>query len=348
MQKMKIFTLSLVLASLGAPALATTYQFHHKAVGLVPRTAPVVAPPVTPEVVPVVVSLSSATNLNAGQATQAYSLNLDTLLTVTGDSSYTSNQVTWQATGLPTGVTLTNGVLSGTPTTAGTYSVAVTATYKGTTANHTYSLVIASQYLASCKSYLAANPGVPSGNYTLDVDGAGPIAAQSYYCDMTSDGGGWTKVVQQYEATPVTNWNGGASGSSFALATSFIPSHTQVGFGKDNQATFVDYVTWTYRTGDIYPAVAVTSPKTGISYQIYRSATGWFYNHDPEGLWYTTWDAQVDARSALSLDAVGKAGANWSFSPRYGSSYVNSRGYAMAGTFVNGGSNAYAWTVWVR
>lgn len=232
---------------------------------------------------------------------------------------------------------------------AGTYSVAVSATYKGTTATRTYSLAVAgAPTLASCKAYLAAHPGAASGNYTLDVDGGGPIPAQSYYCDMTSDGGGWTKVVQQYEATPVSNWTGATSGSSFTLAASVIPAHTQVGFGKNNLATAVDYVTWTYKTTDILPAVTVTSPKTSKTYQVYRASTGWYWMHDPEGLdWRTTWDAQVDARNALSLDEIGKNGANWVFSPQYGSSYVPNRGFGMNGLTYTV-SDAYAWTIWVR
>lgn len=334
-------------------ANASVFQYRHVVQGLVASASPAVpVTPVSPETPPPPVveeslaQLSLAGSIPSLVANQAYSFSLVPLLTVTGDLSYDSAQVTWSASGLPAGIQLTGSALSGTVTVGGSHTVTVTASYKGKTASQTYSMVVAS-YHTSCLAYLTANPGASSGNYTLDVDGSGPEAAQSYYCDMTSEGGGWTKVVQQYESTPVTNWNGGVSGSSFALASAKIPAHTQVGFGKDNAATFIDYVTWTYTTGNVYPAVSVTSPKTAKRYQVYRSASGWFYNHDPEQGWYTTWDAQVDARSALSLDEVGKQTGNWSFSPRYGSSYVNSRGYAMNG-YTNGQANAYAWTVWVR
>ena len=46
---------------------------------------------------------------------------------------------------------------------------------------------------ADCKAYLDANPGVPDGYYTIDVDGDGPIGPFEVWCDMTIDGGGWTR-----------------------------------------------------------------------------------------------------------------------------------------------------------
>ncbi|MBU1242476.1 DNRLRE domain-containing protein, partial [Myxococcota bacterium] len=50
--------------------------------------------------------------------------------------------------------------------------------------------------LASCAEILARDPAAPSGIYPLDPDGHGsPLPAYEAYCDMETDGGGWTRVV---------------------------------------------------------------------------------------------------------------------------------------------------------
>ncbi|MBL9102799.1 MAG: hypothetical protein JNL82_17765 [Myxococcales bacterium] len=44
----------------------------------------------------------------------------------------------------------------------------------------------------SCKELLQLDPAAASGKHPLDLDGPGPLATQSLWCDMTTDGGGWT------------------------------------------------------------------------------------------------------------------------------------------------------------
>ncbi|MBL0052223.1 MAG: T9SS type A sorting domain-containing protein [Bacteroidetes bacterium] len=47
----------------------------------------------------------------------------------------------------------------------------------------------------NCSEILKQNPAAPSGVYTIDPDGAGALPSMSCNCDMTTDGGGWTLVL---------------------------------------------------------------------------------------------------------------------------------------------------------
>ena len=93
-------------------------------------TSTVTPPPPAP---PVAIVISGT--LPNGQLDTTYSASL----TATGGTA----PYTWSASGLPSGLTINNGTISGTPTASGTFNVAVTVTdTAGAVAQASYSLVV--------------------------------------------------------------------------------------------------------------------------------------------------------------------------------------------------------------
>ncbi|UAJ15156.1 hypothetical protein G9X62_05325 [Aquirufa lenticrescens] len=84
--------------------------------------------------------------------------------------------------------------------------------------------------LRSCKEILAAFPGSASGTYTIDPDGlAGAQPNTTCYCDMATDGGGWTLVLNYLHA--------GGTNPELNVRANSLPLQGSTALGTNEQGT---------------------------------------------------------------------------------------------------------------
>ncbi|NEA61121.1 M4 family metallopeptidase [Streptomyces sp. SID12488] len=109
-------------------------------------------------------------------------------------SSTNSGTLTYSATGLPTGLSISSstGAISGTPTTAGTYSSVVTVTDStGATGTASFTWTVSATGGGSCTSaQLLGNPGFESGNTTWTAS-SGVITTSSSQAARTGSYKAW-------------------------------------------------------------------------------------------------------------------------------------------------------------
>jgi hypothetical protein len=89
----------------------------------------------------------------------------------------------------------------------------------------------------SCRRLLAAQPGLPSGLYTIDPDGQSGNAPFQVWCDMENDGGGWTRIANIAETTVLLNGASYLAGLGDVNATSYLQACSKfAGFGEETVA----------------------------------------------------------------------------------------------------------------
>lgn len=114
----------------------------------------------------------------------------------------------WSTSPLPSGLTLTGNVISGTPTTAGTYSVTVTVTdANGGTSNKVFSLRLTPPPPGSFAKTFPMSPAAVVSQLTLTLTWTPSAHAEWYDVCVTSSSRcrTWTRVAGTSFTTPVLN-----------------------------------------------------------------------------------------------------------------------------------------------
>ncbi|MEC9071596.1 MAG: fibrinogen-like YCDxxxxGGGW domain-containing protein, partial [Myxococcota bacterium] len=99
-----------------------------------------------------------------------------------------------------------------------------------------------------CMDIQQASPDAPSGTYVVDPDGPGPGSPTQVWCDMETDGGGWTLCSAQGDAEPtVLGWGDKADDDNWYACHLFGGATTETRFHATDGAESHE---WTFANLD--------------------------------------------------------------------------------------------------
>ncbi|KVP39937.1 putative Ig domain-containing protein [Burkholderia ubonensis] len=233
---------------------------------------------------------------------QAYSYNLNSMLTVKGDPYFTGAGVTWSvvSSSLPAGLYLTSGgVISGTPTAGGTGTITARATYKGVAGEQTYQVV-------SLSISVALNGGTPpqalvGQTYSYDL---APLLSVSGDPAFNGSGVTWSVVSSSLPAGLSLTSDGRISGTPTASGTGSITARATYKNGSGQQTYEVVALNITVSLAGATLPVGVTGNSyPGFDFKSVLSVTG-DAAYTPSAASWSVVSGSLPAGMALSANGV--------------------------------------------
>ena len=150
-------------------------------------------------------------------------------LSKTSFSPTESITATWKITGTPDSIFISGygkvndkeGAITFIP--GNVSQITISATVNGISKNKTIPVsVVTKNSFVSCNDIKSYNPSATSGVYQIDPDGSGSNSPFGVYCDMATEGGGWTLIYKQIGFDTADFWDGAVN-----MAALQSPSYDQ-------------------------------------------------------------------------------------------------------------------------